>query len=95
MLGYQKIETKHTLSESDKKCSKTQSSYDVTKSSGKEFSFFPHLQLKSMKSSHFAQRTKNLKNSALNTQGKVFQIFLFIFWAMRRLHIFILKFIDL
>ena len=39
--------------------------------------------------------TKNFKNSALNTWGRIFQIFSFIFWAIRRLYIFILKFIDL
>ena len=42
-----------------------------------------------MKSSHCPKyERKNLKNSA------PFQIFSFIFWAMRRLHTFILKFPD-
>ena len=40
-------------------------------------------------------RTKNLKKSAVNTKAEFFKFFSFIFWAMRQLHIFILKFIDL
>ena len=36
--------------------------------------------------------TKNLKKSVLSIQDRIFQIFSFILWAMRRLHIFILKF---
>ena len=36
-----------------------------------------------------------MKNSAVNTKAEFFNFFSFIFWAMRQLHIFILKFIDL
>ena len=49
-----------------------------------------------MKSSHCRKYKRNfLKHSALSIQGRMFQIFLFIFWPMGRLHIFILKFPDL
>ena len=45
-----------------------------------------------MESSHCPKyERKSLENSVLNTQGKSFQTFLFIFWALRQLHIFILK----
>ena len=49
-----------------------------------------------MKSSHCPKyERKNLKNSALMYSGQNFSSFWFIFWAKRRLHIFILKFPDL
>ena len=53
-------------------------------------------QKENMKSSHFPKsERKNLKNSVLNTQDRIFQIFSFRFWEVRRLHIFLLKFADL
>ena len=49
-----------------------------------------------MKLSHCPKyERQNLKKSALSIQSRIFQIFLFIFWSMRRLHIFTLKFPDL
>ena len=49
-----------------------------------------------MKSSHFSKsEQKNLKNSVLSIQDRIFQIFSFRFWEVRRLHIFLLKFTDL
>ena len=53
-------------------------------------------QKENMKSSHFPKsEQKNLKNSVLSIQDRIFQIFSFRFWEVRRLHIFLLKFTDL
>ena len=52
-------------------------------------------QKENMELSHCPKYERKISNSALNTCGRIFQIFSFIFWAIRRLYIFILKFIDL